>query len=166
MCVSVLWTTCLRAKIHYYYMWTFAKTPAAIGLNGQELTNWSVWNHVRSRIRGEPFWEEKWKLKTRRAQRRAWTGSGLEVLQDTCDFFGSGLDLDINFWKKLDQDRIRILVWFYNEIFLRVIQDVTNDGGSVFFIMVFILSVCAALIAINGNSCYFIVNFFWPSGSS
>ena len=30
-------------------------------------------------------------------------------------FFGSGLDLDIHFWKKLDQDRIRIftiLVWF------------------------------------------------------
>jgi len=25
---------------------------------------------------------------------------------------------------------------FYNEIFLRVIQDVTNDGGSVFFAMV------------------------------
>ena len=55
---------------------------------------------------------------------------------------------------------------FYNEIFLRVIQDVTNDGGSVFFAMVFILSVCAALIAINGNSCYFIVHFFRPSGSS
>jgi len=55
---------------------------------------------------------------------------------------------------------------FYKEIFLRVIQDVTNDGGSVFFTMVFILSVCATLIAINGNSCYFIVNFFRPSGSS
>ena len=47
-----------------------------------------------------------------------------------------------------------------------MIQDVTNDGGSVSFVMVFILSVCAALIAINGNSCYFIVNFFRPSGSS
>jgi len=31
---------------------------------------------------------------------------------------------------------------FYNEIFLRVIQDVTNDGGSVLFAMVFIDSVC------------------------
>jgi len=30
---------------------------------------------------------------------------------------------------------------FYNEIFLRVIQDVTNDGGSVFFAMIFILHV-------------------------
>jgi len=55
---------------------------------------------------------------------------------------------------------------FYNESFLRVIQDVTNDGGSVSFAMLFILSVCAALITINGNSCYFIVNFFRPSGSS
>ena len=25
MCVFVLWTSCLRAKIHYYYMWPFAK---------------------------------------------------------------------------------------------------------------------------------------------
>jgi len=30
----------------------------------------------------------------------------------------------------------------------------------------FILSVCAALITVNGNSCYFIVNFFQLSGSS
>jgi len=29
---------------------------------------------------------------------------------------------------------------FYNEIFLKVIQDVTNDGGSVFFAMVFIFT--------------------------
>jgi len=37
-------------------------------------------------------------------QRWAWT---LDILQDTCDFFGSGLDLDILFWKKLDEDRIK-----------------------------------------------------------
>jgi len=43
-------------------------------------------------------------------QRRAWTG--LDILQDTCDFFGSGLDLFIDFWKNLDQDRIRIFAWF------------------------------------------------------
>ena len=36
-------------------------------------------------------------------QRWAWTG--LDILQDTCDIFGSGLDLDIDFWKKLDQDQ-------------------------------------------------------------
>jgi len=29
---------------------------------------------------------------------------------------------------------------FHNEISLRVIQDVTNDGGSVFFVMVFIFT--------------------------
>jgi len=46
---------------------------------------------------------------------------------------------------------------FYNEIFLRGIQDVRNDGGSVFFAMVFILTTCVALIRTNGNSCYFIV---------
>jgi len=43
-------------------------------------------------------------------QRWAWTGSGLEILQDTCDFLRSGLV--IYFCKKLDQDRIRIFVWF------------------------------------------------------
>jgi len=48
---------------------------------------------------------------------------------------------------------------FYNEILMRVIRDVTNDGDSVFFARFFILSVCAALITISGNSCYFIVNF-------
>jgi len=53
----------------------------------------------------------------------------------------------------MDQDRISGY-WFdfYNEIFPRVIPDVANDG--------------AALIIINGNSCYIIVNFFRPSGSS
>jgi len=75
-------------------------------------------------------------------QRWAWTWSGLDFLQDTCDF--------------LDQDWIWIFIFFnwirtrsgylfdlYTEIFLRVIQDVTNDGGgSVSFAMFFILSVC------------------------
>jgi len=48
-----------------------------------------------------------------------------------------------------------------------------NDGGSVFFAMVFIctkikliLSVCVALITINDNLCYFIIIFFQGSGSS
>ena len=26
VCVCILWTSCLRAKTHYYYMWPFAKT--------------------------------------------------------------------------------------------------------------------------------------------
>jgi len=50
-------------------------------------------------------------------QRWARTGSGLDILQDTCDFFGSGLDLDIDFWKKMDQDRITIFVWFLQRNF-------------------------------------------------
>ena len=50
-------------------------------------------------------------------QRRAWTASGLDILQDTWDFFESGLDLNVHFWKKLDQDRIRILVWFLRRNF-------------------------------------------------
>jgi len=37
-------------------------------------------------------------------QRWAWTRSGFDIIQDTSDFFGSGLDLDIHFWKILDQD--------------------------------------------------------------
>jgi len=34
-------------------------------------------------------------LKKRLRPPLAWTGSGLDILQDTYDFFGSGLDLDI-----------------------------------------------------------------------
>jgi len=54
----------------------------------------------------------------------------------------------------LDQDWIWIFIFeknwiragsgylfdFYNEIFLRVIQDVTNDGAVVFFAMIFIFT--------------------------
>ena len=57
---------------------------------------------------------------------------------------------------------------FYNDISMRLIQDVTNDGGCVFFAMGYIhknikslLSVCAALITINDVSCYFIISFFF-----
>jgi len=83
----------------------------------------------------------------------------------------------------LDQDWIRIFVFeknwittgsryffdFYNEIFLRVIQDGTNDGAVavVFFAMIFISTknqngwlVCTPLITIDDNSCYFIINIF------
>jgi len=31
-------------------------------------------------------------------------------------------------------------LFFYNEIFLRVIQDVTNDGAVVFFAMMFVFT--------------------------
>ena len=82
------------------------------------------------------------------------------------DFFGSGLELDIHFWKNWIRTGSGYWFDFYNEFFLRVIQNVTNNRGSVFFPMIFILSVCAALITINGNSHYFIANFFRPSGSS
>ena len=49
---------------------------------------------------------------------------------------------------------------FYNEIFLRVIQDVTNDGASVVFAIIlihtknqndFVSGLCAALITISDN---------------
>jgi len=49
---------------------------------------------------------------------------------------------------------------FYNETYLRVIQDVTNDGAVVFFVMIFIFTknrndvvsrLYAALITINDN---------------
>ena len=57
-------------------------------------------------------------------------------------FFRIRIGFGYSFLKKIGSG-----YWFdfYNEIFLRVIQDVTNDGVSVFFAMVFILSVCAAL---------------------
>jgi len=62
---------------------------------------------------------------------------------------------------------------FYNEIFLRLIQDVTNYGALIFFAMIFvftkikmILSVCAAVSTIDDNSCFFFVNIFCRGGSS
>jgi len=98
----------------------------------------------------------------------------LDILQDACDFFGSGLDLDIFLNKNWIRTGSGYLFDFYNEIFLRVIQDVTNDCAVVFFAMIFtftqkikmILSVCAALITIDDNSCYFIVNIFRRGESS
>jgi len=90
----------------------------------------------------------------------------LDILQDTCDFFGSRLDLDIHFWKNWIRTGSGYWLDFYNEIFLRMIEDVTNDGGSVSFAMVFTLSARAALITINDNSCHFIINFFRPSECS
>jgi len=120
---------------------------------------------------------------------RKWSGGTAQLRTS-----GEALDCDRDYFAEVSMDRIRIgcPTWylrffpirigfgytflkkigsgywfdFYNESFLRVIQDVTNDDSSVFFAMLFILSVCAALITINGKSCYFIVNFFRPSGSS
>jgi len=82
-------------------------------------------------------------------------------------FFWIRIGFEYSFVKTIgsgqDQDIGLISI---TKFLLRVIQDVTNDGGSVFFAMDFIFPVCAALITIDGNSCYFIVNFFRPSGSS
>jgi len=69
-------------------------------------------------------------------QRCAWTGSGLDNLQDPCDFFGSGVDLDVYFWKEFVRTGSGYFFDIYNERSLRVIQDVTNYGGRVFFAMV------------------------------
>ena len=76
-------------------------------------------------------------------------------------FFRIRIGFGYSFLKKIGSG-----YWFdfYNEIFLRVIQDVTNDGGSVFFATFgfYIVSMCCT----HRNQCYFIVNFFRPSGSS
>jgi len=56
-------------------------------------------------------------------------------------FFGSGLDLEIIFEKNWIRTGSGYLFDFYNKIFLREIQDVTNDGAVVFFtIMIFIFT--------------------------
>ena len=89
----------------------------------------------------------------------------MDILQVTCNFFRSGLDWVFIFEKNWIRTGSGYWFAFYNEIFLRVIQDVTNVVGSVFFAM-FKLSECAALITMNGDSSYCIVNFFRPSGSS
>jgi len=81
----------------------------------------------------------------------------------------------------LDQDWIWIFIFeenwirigsgylfdFYNEIFLTVIQDITNDGAVVFFAMIIIFTknqndfVSMCTHHNRYNSCYFIVNIFW-----
>ena len=52
-----------------------------------------------------------------------WTGSGLDIFQDTCDFFRTGLELDNYFEKNWIRRGSGDLFDFYNEITLRVIQD-------------------------------------------
>jgi len=107
-------------------------------------------------------------------QRWAWTGSGLDILQDTYDFFGWGLDLDIYFWK--NWIRISIFVWFLWRNFSEWFK-MSRMMVLLFSLLWFlylqkiktILSVCAhcaALIIIDDNSCHFIVNIFWRGGSS
>jgi len=68
----------------------------------------------------------------------------------------------LTFEKKWIRTGSRYLFDFYNEIFLRVIQDVANDDAVVFFAMIFILTknqtdfvsrLCAALITMDDNSC-------------
>jgi len=48
-------------------------------------------------------------------------------------FFRIRIGFGYSFLKKLDHAGSGCWFDFCNEIFLRVIQDVTNDGGSVFF---------------------------------
>jgi len=58
-------------------------------------------------------------------------------------FFWNRIGFGYFFWPKLDNKTTGngYLFDFYNEIYLRVIQDVTNDGGGVFFaILVFIFT--------------------------
>jgi len=52
-------------------------------------------------------------------------------------FFWIRIGFGYLFLKKIGSE---YLFDFYNEIFLRVIQDVTNDGAVVFFAMVFIFT--------------------------
>ena len=108
-------------------------------------------------------------------QRWAWTGSGLDILQDTCDFFGSGLNLDIYFWKKLDQDQdiclismtksswewfkmsqmmmlLFSLLWF---LYSQKIKMVLSEG--------YVLHSSQSMII---NLCYFIVKIFCRGESS
>jgi len=74
------------------------------------------------------------------AQRWVWTGSGLDILQNTCDFFESGLDLDIYFGKNWIKTGSGYSFDLYNEISMRVIQDVTNDAWWYRNVLVFIFT--------------------------
>ena len=73
-------------------------------------------------------------------QRWAWTGSGLDVLQDTCDFLDQDWIWIFIFEKNWIRTGSEYLFNFYKEIFLRVIQDVTNDGTVVFSAVIFIFT--------------------------
>jgi len=101
----------------------------------------------------------------RNYQRWAWTGSGLDILQDTCDFFGSGFGY--SFLKKIrsgqDQDIGLISIMKFSFGWFKMSQMMVAVFS--LLLLVFILSVYAVLITINCNS-GFIVNFVRPSWSS
>jgi len=167
----------MQQNRHYQRFWFMCKWVGGfgfgldIGAHNFKFSDtdwiWSLWKNFESNPTAKfPYQFTTGELAGCQRWAWAWPGSWLDILQDTGNFS--------------DQDWIWIFIFeknwirtgsgywfdFYNEIFPRVIQDVTNDGGSIFFAMFFILSVCAALITINGNSCYFIVNVFRPSGCS
>jgi len=57
-----------------------------------------------------------------------------------CDFFGQDWIWIFIFEKNWIRIVSGYLFDFYNEIFLRVIQDVTNDGAAVFLAKIFIFT--------------------------
>ena len=69
----------------------------------------------------------------------------MDILQDTSDFLGQDWIWIFIFEKKWIRTGSGYWFDFYNELCLKVIQDVTNDGDSVFFAMFFILSACGVL---------------------
>jgi len=110
-------------------------------------------------------------------QRWAWTGSGLDILQDTCDFFCIRIGFGYLFLKKTgseqDQDICLISMTKFSWEWLKVSQMMVLLFSLLWFLysqkIKIILSVCAhcaALIIIDDNSCYFIVNIFRRGGSS
>ena len=69
----------------------------------------------------------------------------MDILQDTCDFLDQDWIWIFIFEKKWIRTGSGYWFDFYNELCLKVIEDVTNDGDSVFFAMFFILSACGVL---------------------
>jgi len=160
----------MRQNRQYLFNMSYLKLFGVLTGVAVDVSNF--WSRSRSLTAWSTSEVGVWKrwLRSSVRQRWAWTGSGLDILQDTCEFW-IRIAFGYLFLQKIGSG---YLFDFYNKIFPRIIQDVTNDGAVVFFtIMIFIftkykmiLLVRAALITIDDNSCYFVVNIFRQGGSS
>jgi len=131
--------------------------------------------NCRNRI--QKFWNRSgvgvWKSDSGH-QTCAWTGSGLDILQDTCNFFSISIGIGYSFLKKIgsgqEQDICLISITNFSWKWCKMSHTMVLLFSLLCFLysqkIKVILSVCAALITIDNISCNFIVNIFRESGSS
>ena len=90
VCVCALWTSCLRAKIHYYYMWPFAKKLyhgwICTMTSSNETVKISPLPKWRAGCGPVPKWNQRWKfypvlLNFKREYRHQWARRWTTVLE-------------------------------------------------------------------------------------